>query len=114
MCATRVGLIGLVALFCSVCVLGQTRARLQTVDTELVLEAGPEAPRLVSLAVPQQAKWENRTSEVLISAADVSDKHGKSSSKELKICRTPPLAWIRRGGSGKVRHLRGYARMHRG
>ena len=74
MCATRVGLIGLVCLLSSLCVLGQTRARLQTADTELVLEAGPEAPRLVSLAVPQQAKWENRSSEALISGADVSDK----------------------------------------
>jgi len=74
MCATRVGWIGFVCLLSSVCVLGQTRARLETADTELVLEAGPEAPRLVSLSVPRQAKWENRTSEVLISAADVSGK----------------------------------------
>jgi len=41
---------------------------------EVVLEAGPEAPRLTSLSVPGQAKWENHASEVLIPSADVSNK----------------------------------------
>ncbi len=54
--------------------LGQDGARLQTLETELVLEAGPEAPTLKSLAVPGQPKWENRASEVLIPSADVAGR----------------------------------------
>jgi hypothetical protein len=73
-CAICVGWIGLLCLWCSASGLGQTSARLQTSDTELVLEAGQTAPRLTSLSVPGQPKWENRASEVLIPSADVSDK----------------------------------------
>jgi hypothetical protein len=73
-CATRIGWISLLCLSCSICILGQTSARLQTSDTDLVLEAGPTAPRLISLGVPGQPKWENRASEVLIPSAEVSDK----------------------------------------
>jgi hypothetical protein len=72
--ATRVSWISLLCFSCCVSALGQTNARLHTSDTELVLEAGPEAPRLTSLSVPGQPKWENRASEVLIPSADVSDK----------------------------------------
>ena len=49
----------------------QRAARLHTSDTELVLEAGPTAPRLVSLAFPGQPKWENRASETLIASAEI-------------------------------------------
>jgi alpha-galactosidase len=72
--ASRVGWIPLLCLSGSALALGQTSARLQTSDTELVLEAGPEAPRLTSLSVPGHPKWENRTSEVLIASVEVSDK----------------------------------------
>jgi alpha-galactosidase len=72
--ATRVSWIALLCLWCSVTALSQTSARLQTSDTELAVEAGPAAPRLVSLTVPGQPKWENLASEVLIASADVSDK----------------------------------------
>ena len=71
--ATRGGWIGLLFLSGVVCALGQT-AYLKTSDTELVLEAGPKAPRLTSLGVPGQPKWENRASEVLIPSADISNE----------------------------------------
>src|ERR1700730_8738626 len=71
---TRVGWISLLCIWCTICSLGQTSTRLQTSETELVLEAGPEAPRLTALGVPGQPKWENRASEVLIPSAEVSDK----------------------------------------
>jgi hypothetical protein len=69
---TRVGWIGLLCLSCNHAVFGQLSARLQTSDTELGLEAGTEAPRLVLLTVPGQPQWKNRASEVLISSAEVS------------------------------------------
>jgi alpha-galactosidase len=72
--ATRVSWIGLLCFSVCLGALGQTRVELKTSDTELVLEAGPEAPQLTSLSVPGQPKWENRASEILISSADVSDK----------------------------------------
>jgi hypothetical protein len=72
--ASRVGWIGLLCFSCGVSALGQTSAGLRTSDTELAVEAGPAAPRLTSLAVPGQLKWENRASEVLIASAEVSDK----------------------------------------
>ena len=52
----------------------RTARSYQTSDTELVLEAGEGAPRLTSLGVVGQPKWENRASEVLIPLADVADK----------------------------------------
>ena len=52
----------------------QTTARLQTADTQLALEAGPAAPRLVSLRVSGQAKWENRASETLINFVQIEGK----------------------------------------
>ena len=64
--------VSLLCVWFSLAALGQTSARLQTSDTELALEAGPTAPRLVSLMVPGQAKWENTASEVLIPFAEVS------------------------------------------
>ena len=70
---TRVGWIGLLFLS-GVSALSQTSARLQTSDTKLVLEAGEGAPRLTSLGVVGQPRWENRASEVLIPFADISYK----------------------------------------
>ncbi|MGC2184250.1 MAG: alpha-galactosidase [Terriglobales bacterium] len=74
LCVTRVGWISLLCLTSGVPAFSQTGARLQTSDTELVLEAGPAAPRLISLAFPGQPKWENRASESLIAFVDISDK----------------------------------------
>jgi Melibiase/Glycosyl hydrolase family 36 C-terminal domain len=71
---TRVGWISVLCLASGVPTFSQTRARLQTSDTELVLEAGPAAPRLISLAFPGQPKWENHASESLIASVDISDK----------------------------------------
>jgi hypothetical protein len=73
-CATRVAQAAFLLFVFSVCALGQTTARLRTSDTELLLEAGPSAPRLVSLAIPGSPAWQNRSSEALIPTADVSDK----------------------------------------
>jgi alpha-galactosidase len=53
---------------------GQATARLKTSDTELVFEAGPTAPRLVSFSVPGQLNWQNRTSEALIDSAEVAQR----------------------------------------
>ncbi len=72
--ALHVGWIGWLCLLCSALAPGQTSARLQTSDTELVLEAGPEAPRLISLSAPGHPKWENRASEGLIASVEVSDQ----------------------------------------
>jgi Glycosyl hydrolase family 36 C-terminal domain len=74
LCATRVARIAFLFPLLSVCALGQISARLQTTDTELVLEAGPSAPRLVSLTIPGVTTRQNRSSEALISNADVSAK----------------------------------------
>jgi hypothetical protein len=52
---------------------GQT-ATLQTADTQIVVEAGGSAPRLVSLQVSGQAKWEDRASEPLIEALEMAGK----------------------------------------
>ena len=54
--------------------MSQSSARLHTSDTEIVLEAGSSAPRLVSLTDSGQTKWENRSSEALIPSADIADK----------------------------------------
>ena len=72
--AIRVGCIGLFCLSSSLAALGQTNAQLKTSDTELVLEAGSTAPRLMSLSGPSQRKWENRASETLIASVEISEK----------------------------------------
>ena len=64
--AIRVGMIGLLTVGGSFTAFGQGNARLQTADTELVFEAGPNTPRLVSLDAPGQPRWENRASESLM------------------------------------------------
>ena len=71
---TRVGCISLLCLASALPTLSQTSARLRTSDTELLLEAGPTAPRLISLSFPGQPKWENRASEGLIASVEISDK----------------------------------------
>jgi alpha-galactosidase len=72
--ATRVSWIGLLCLSFSLGALGQTNAQLKTSDTELVLEAGPTTPRLVSLSSPGPRAWDNRTSENLIASVEISDR----------------------------------------
>ncbi len=52
---------------------GQT-ARLQTSETEIVMEAGGSGPGLVSLKVPGQSKWENKASESLIESVEIAGK----------------------------------------
>src|SRR5216683_14764 len=65
-----------IAFFCASASLassGET-ATLRTTDTQIVVEAGAAAPRLVSLQIPGQAKWEDRVSEPLINAIEIADK----------------------------------------
>jgi hypothetical protein len=52
----------------------QAKVQLKTSDTELTLEAGQDAPRVTSLAVPGQVKWANNASETLISFVEISSK----------------------------------------
>ena len=72
--AIRVGCIGLLCLSSSLAALGEINAQLKTSDTQLVLEAGATAPRLISLSAPNQRKWENRASEILIPFVEISEK----------------------------------------
>lgn len=72
--ATGVSWIGLICLACCGAALGQMSSKLRTSDTELVLEAGPNAPRVASLAVSQHSPWENRSSEVLIANVELPEK----------------------------------------
>lgn len=53
---------------------GQVSARLETADTKLVLEAGIFSPKLVSLEVPGQPEWTNRSSEGLIPRVEISGR----------------------------------------
>ena len=71
---TRVGWIALLCMLFSQAALAQTNAQLKTSDTELVLEAGPTAPRLMSLSVPSHRKWESRASESLIASVEISER----------------------------------------
>ncbi len=71
--AKRVGVLGLLLFSMNHVVFGQLTAQLHTSDTDLALEAGPSAPRMISLTPPGQAKWENRTSEELIPFAEVAN-----------------------------------------
>jgi hypothetical protein len=68
---SRAGWIALLCVSWSAALYGQTAVRLQTSDTELGLEAGDAAPRLVYLSVPSQPQWVNRSSEGLIASAEV-------------------------------------------
>ena len=72
--ATRIACIGVLCLSFSIASSGQTNVQLKTSDTEIVLEAGAAAPRLVSLLAPGQRKWENRGSETPIASVNISDK----------------------------------------
>jgi len=58
-------------LFSTLCIAHTTE--LKTTDTQIVLEAGTDAPRLISLQVPGQQKWENSASEALIASVEIAD-----------------------------------------
>src|SRR5215467_3784719 len=62
----------LVVILLAACAWGQVRARLETADTELVLEAGVASPKLLSLEVPGRPKWTNGSSEGLIPFVEIS------------------------------------------
>jgi|HubBroStandDraft_1064217.scaffolds.fasta_scaffold08058_6 hypothetical protein len=48
--------------------------RLQTADTEIVVEAGESTPRFLSLDAPGQRKWENSASEALPEFVEIAGK----------------------------------------
>jgi hypothetical protein len=50
------------------------KAELETAETQIVVEAGTDMPRLLSLQVPGQPKWQNRASEALINAVESGDE----------------------------------------
>src|SRR3989440_836224 len=66
--------ISIFVLISSLSSAGQT-ARLQTADTQIEVEAGGNAPRLVSLEVPGQLKWESKASESLIESVEIAGKN---------------------------------------
>src|SRR5215831_4801408 len=68
----RIGVCLLCLLFLGMGAAAQNPIRLKTSDTEIILIAGPTAPRLATFAVPGQPAWENRSSESLIDSAQVS------------------------------------------
>lgn len=49
-------------------------SRLETSDTRIAVEANHNGPRLASLEVPGQPKWENSASESLIESVDLAGK----------------------------------------
>jgi hypothetical protein len=52
----------------------QQKAELRTSDTDLFLEASPDAPRLTAFSFPGQPKWSNLESETLISFVEIEGK----------------------------------------
>ena len=68
---TRVMVLVACMVFLADLALAQTRAELRTSDSEVVLEASSEAPRLVKFDFPGQPEWLNRSSEVLIPFAEL-------------------------------------------
>lgn len=54
-------------LLLSTLCLGQ-KAKLETAETRIVVEAGADMPRLLSLQVPGHPEWQNQASEALINA----------------------------------------------
>jgi hypothetical protein len=55
-------------LLCFALIASSKPVKLATADTEITLEAGPEAPRLLGIAMPDGAIWNNRAPEKLIPA----------------------------------------------
>jgi len=62
------------ALILTASAAAQTTAHLRTNDTELTFDNSANAPRLISLQLPGQPKWQNRASETLIAEADIAGK----------------------------------------
>ncbi len=64
----------LVAFALSLSASAQISASLRTSETELFVEAGAGAPRVVGLALPGQKAWQNRASESLIASVELAGK----------------------------------------
>ena len=61
----------LIGLLLASSAFGQRKAELRTSDTEISVEALPDAPRLANFSVPGQTLWQNRNSEGLIGFATI-------------------------------------------
>ncbi|HEV2400222.1 MAG TPA: hypothetical protein VGS27_25005 [Candidatus Sulfotelmatobacter sp.] len=72
--AIRIGWLILTCAFESITVCAQVNARLHTSDTDLVLEANSNAPRLLNLGVSGEAPWNNKASETLVPFAEIAGK----------------------------------------
>ena len=70
--ATRVFVSGFLLLSLGATLLAQSSVQLKTSDTEIRLEAGESAPRVISFSVPGKSAWENRNSESLVDSAQIS------------------------------------------
>ena len=68
---TRFMVLGACIVFFAGLALAQIRADLRTSDSQVALEASPEAPRLVKFAFPGQPEWVNRSSEALLPFAEI-------------------------------------------
>ncbi|HKW16004.1 MAG TPA: alpha-galactosidase [Terriglobales bacterium] len=73
-CALQIFALALISTLCAGDSAELKTAELKTSDTEIVVEAGADSPRLVSLRVPGQPKWENRSSEALIQSVESGDE----------------------------------------
>src|SRR5580700_6573681 len=99
--ATRVGFLGLLCFGVTSAALAQMAAKLQTSDTELSLEASPNAPRMASFSVSGKPKWENRASETLIDFVEIAGQRKPRSLRcsvlgEKPECPHPAAdGWIR-------------------
>lgn len=61
--------VSLLMLFPALCM--AQNAELTTRDTQIVIEAAPDAPRLVSLQISGHAKWQSQSSESLIKSVEI-------------------------------------------
>ncbi len=62
---------GMLLLVASLPAIGQTTSQLQTADTTLQFEAGPDAPRLRTLVATAQPVWNNTAVERLIDSVEI-------------------------------------------
>ena len=105
-CTTRAGLAVFFYFGLSLVVFGQTTARLQTSDTDLTVEGGAEAPRLVSLSVPGQPPWQNRSSESLITSVEISGEQAPihwTLNREASLISAEQVAFVYDSASPHLR-----------
>jgi hypothetical protein len=78
--------------------------QLRTSDTQIVVEAGTNRPRLVSLEIPGQPKWENSTEKSQTPVTIITDTH--SAMRDNGQSRRTTDFW-RMNPRGELSHLFG-------